>query len=155
MGIASRVVHAPSIVSAVCGATGLQSYKFGKSITVPRDQPLPRSVLDTISDNNDRGLHTLVLLDVQAGKTSQMTIGDALVKMTTVDPRLETRLAVGLARVGSRDEKVKASRMKTLIEENFGNGPHSIIVVGRLHFMEAEALEVLCGASENDLRDLS
>src|SRR6266851_6423923 len=49
MGIASRVVHAPSIVSAVCGATGLQSYKFGKSITVPRDQPLQRSVLDTIS----------------------------------------------------------------------------------------------------------
>ncbi len=143
------------LVSAVCGATGLQSYKFGKSITVPRDQPLPRSVLDTISDNNDRGLHTLILLDVQAGKTSQLTIRDALTKMTTADPRLETRLAVGVARLGSRDEKVKASRMKTLVEEDFGNGPHSIVVVGKLHFMEAEALELLCGASPKDLRELT
>jgi diphthine synthase len=155
MGIASRVIHAPSIVSAVCGATGLQSYKFGKSITVPRDQPLPRSVLDTISDNNDRGLHTLVLLDVQAGKNSQMTIRDAVAKMTTADPRLETRLAVGVARLGSRDEKVKASNMNSLIEEDFGNGPHSLVVASRLHFMEAEALEVLCGASKSDLRELT
>src|SRR5256712_4032094 len=155
MGIASRVIHAPSIVSAVCGATGLQSYKFGKSITVPRDRPLPRSVLDTISDNNDRGLHTLILLDVQAGKTSQLTIRDALVKMTTADPRLKTRLAVGAARLGSRDEKVEASRMKTPVEEDFGNGPHSIAVVGKLHFMEAEALELLCGASPKDLRELT
>jgi diphthine synthase len=155
MGIASRVVHAPSIVSAVCGATGLQNYKFGKSITIPRDQSLPKSVLDTIFDNSDRGLHTLILLDVQAGKTSQMTIHEALSKMTAADARLETRMAVGVARLSSPDEKVKASKMKSLIDEDFGTGPHSIVVVGKLHFMEAEALEVLCGASRNDLRELT
>src|SRR5438128_11468105 len=91
-GIPSRIIHGPSIVSAVCGATGLQSYKFGKSITVPRDQPLPKSVLDTVSDNSDRGLHTLILLDVQAGKTSQMRIRDASRKVTTADPRIGTRV---------------------------------------------------------------
>jgi len=155
MGIPSRVIHGPSIVSAVCGATGLQSYKFGKSITVPRDQPLPKSVLDTVSDNSDRGLHTLILLDVQAGKTSQMSIRDAITKMTTADPRIGTRVGVGVVRIGSRDEKVKAAKMETLVSEDFGNGPQSIIVVGRLHFMEAEALEVLCGANEEDLRELS
>jgi diphthine synthase len=112
-------------------------------------------VLDTIWDNNDRGLHTLILLDVQAGKTSQLTIREALAKMTIADPRLETRLAVGVARLGSRDEKVKASRMKTLVEEDFGKSPHSIVVVGKLHFMEAEALELLCGASPKDLRELT
>src|SRR5437016_10961333 len=68
MGIASRVVHAPSIVSAVGGATGLQSYKFGKYCTIPRYQSLSRYVIDTISANSDRGLHTLILIDVQAGK---------------------------------------------------------------------------------------
>jgi diphthine synthase len=155
MGITSRVVHAPSIVSAICGATGLQSYKFGKSITIPRDQPFPKSVLETITDNNNRGLHTLILLDVQAGETSQMTIRDALVEMTGADHSLETQLAVGVARLGSKDEKVKASRMKNLIGENFGKGPHSIIVVGRLHFMEAEALQLLCGADAKDLREFS
>ena len=155
MGIASRVVHAPSILSAVCGATGLQSYKFGKSVTVPGDQPLPRSVLDTVSDNYDRGLHTLILLDVQAGKASQLTIRDALAKMITADSRLETRLAVGVARLGSRDEKVKASKIKALMGQNFGGTPHSIIVVGKLHFMEAEALEAFCGADQNDLGELA
>jgi diphthine synthase len=155
MGITSRVIHAPSIISAVCGATGLQSYKFGKSITVPRDQSLPKSVIETISGNGDRGLHTLVLLDVQAGKTSQMTIRDALEKMTVSDLHFEARLAVGVARLGSQDEKVKASSVGTLIKEDFGNGPQSLVVVGRLHFMEAEALEVLCGASKQDLRDFS
>jgi diphthine synthase len=155
MGVPSRVVHAPSIMSAICGATGLQSYKFGKSVTVPRDQPLPKSVLDTISDNTDRSLHTLILLDVQAGKTTQMTIRDAVAEMTTADRSLETRIAVGVARLGSRDEKVKASRMKALMDENFGSTPHSIIVVGKLHFMEAEALELLCGASQKDLRELA
>jgi len=153
IGISSRVIHAPSIVSAVCGATGLQSYKFGKSITIPRDQPLPRSVLGTISDNRTRGLHTLVLLDVQAGESSQMTIRDAVAKVTDADTSLGTQLAVGVARLGSRDEKVKASKMKTLMEEDFGDGPHSIIAVGKLHFMEAEALEILCGASKEDLRE--
>lgn len=155
MGVESRIVHAPSIVSAICGATGLQSYKFGKSVTAPRDQLLPKSVLETISDNNDRGLHTLILLDVQAGQTSQMTIAEALTKITEADCRLETRLAVGVARLGSRDEKVKASKMKPLIREDFGNGPHSIVVVGRLHFMETEALELLCGADARDLRELN
>jgi len=152
MGITSRVVHAPSIISAICGATGLQSYKFGKSITVPRDQSLPISVIETISDNGDRGLHTLVLLDVQAGKTSQMTIRDALEMMTVSDVHFGTRLAVGVARLGSQDERVRASTVRNLIREDFGSGPHSIVVVGRLHFMEAEALEILCGASKQDLR---
>src|SRR5438128_10750917 len=105
MGIASRVIHAPSIVSAVCGATGLQSYKFGKSITVPRDQPLPRSVLDTISDNSDRGLHTLILLDVHFFFQAEDGIRDAITKMTTADPRIGTRVGVGVARIGSRDER--------------------------------------------------
>src|SRR5207245_8572366 len=121
----SRVIHAPSIVSAVCGATGLQSYKFGKSITVPRDQPLPRSVLDTISDNSDRGLHTLILLDVQAGKTSQMSIRDAITKMTTADPRIGTRVGVGVARLGYGDEKIKAYKMETLVGEGCGHDPAS------------------------------
>lgn len=155
MGIKSRVVHAPSIVSAISGATGLQSYKFGKSITIPREQQLPKSVLDTISDNMDRGLHTLILLDVQAGMSSQLTVGDAVARMTAADYLLKNRLAVGVARLGSRDEKVKAAKMKTLIQEDFGNTPHSIVVVGKPHFMEAEALEVLCGASKEDLRESS
>lgn len=155
IGIPSRIVHGPSIISAVCGATGLQNYKFGKSITIPSDNPLPRSVLDTISDNYRRGLHTLILLDVRASESMQITIPIALAKITSADPQLETRLAVGVARLGARDEKVRASKIQTLIKQDFGKGPHSIIVVGKLHFMEAEALKIFCGADDHDLENES
>ena len=142
-------------MSAVCGATGLQSYKFSKTVTVPYDPPLPASILETISDNYGRGLHTLLLLDVEADLNKQLTIADALAKITPANPSLETRLAVGVARLGSRDEKVKASRIGRLVTEDFGGPPHSIVVVGRLHFMETEALRIICGAQDSDLRENS
>ena len=154
-GVRSRIIHAPSIMSAVCGATGLQSYKFSKTVTVPYDPPLPASILETISDNYGRGLHTLLLLDVEADLNKQLTIADALAKITSANPSLETRLAVGVARLGSRDEKVKASRIGRLVTEDFGGPPHSIVVVGRLHFMETEALRIICGAQDSDLRENS
>ncbi len=34
MGIRTRIIHGSSISSAVCGATGLQNYRFGKSATI-------------------------------------------------------------------------------------------------------------------------
>ncbi len=154
-GVRSRIIHAPSIMSAVCGATGLQSYKFGKAVTVPYDPPLPASVLETISDNYGRGLHTLLLLDVKVDQSKQLTIAEALAKITSANPILESRLAVGVARLGACDEKVKASRIGLLVKEDFGGPPQSIVVVGKLHFMEADALRIICGAQDSDLRENS
>ncbi|MBO0888015.1 diphthine synthase [Candidatus Bathyarchaeota archaeon] len=154
-GIKARIIHAASITSAICGATGLQSYKFGKSVTIPSDDPLPNSVLETLSENRVRGLHTLLLLDVRAGKGKQLSIDNALMKMMRANPDLANRLMVGAARVGASDEKVKAAKTRELTSEDFGAPPHSIVAVGRLHFMEAEALKVLCSASESDLRENS
>jgi diphthine synthase len=153
IGINARVIHAASIMSAISGATGLQSYKFGKSVTVPRDEPLPRSVMDTISDNHGRGLHTLLLLDVNADLGRQLTIGEAVARIIRANPESQDLLTVGVARLGARDEKMKASRMRELLKENFGDPPHSIVVVGRLHFMESEALNLFCSARKEDLRE--
>ena len=155
IGIKSRIIHAASIVSAISGATGLQSYKFGKAVTIPFDVPLPGSVLDTVSDNSGRGLHTLLLLDVNASQGRQLTIAEASAKITKTSPDLENRLAIGAARLGALDERVTARRMGKLVSEDFGDPPHSIVVVGSLHFMEREALKVLCGARDEDLREFS
>ena len=152
-GIRSRIIHAASIMSAICGATGLQSYKFGKAITIPYDNPLPQSVIDTISDNRSRGLHTLLLLDVRADRGRQLTIPQALDKIVRGRTDMSEMLAVGAARLGARDEKVKAAKMRRLVQEDFGETPHSIVAVGKLHFMEAEALRVIGGATDADLRE--
>jgi diphthine synthase len=153
IGIKARVIHAASIMSAISGATGLQSYKFGKAVTVPRDEPLPKSVIDTIADNHGRGLHTLLLLDVNAGLARQLTIGEALARIIRANPESRDLLTVGVARLGAPDEKMRASRMRVLVNEDFGDPPHSIVVTGRLHFMESEALSVFCGARDEDLRE--
>ncbi len=154
-GLRTRIIHAPSIVSAVCGATGLQSYKFGKSITVPAGRALPRSVLDTVWENHHRGLHTLLLLDVGVGDEQRVSISHASKAIVKADPKLGGRLIVGVARIGAKDELVRAGRMKSLLDYDFGLPPQSLVLPGKLHFMEALALKTFCGATEQDLEDQS
>src|SRR4029077_15194453 len=100
-GIPSRIIHGPSVTSAVCGATGLQSYKFGKSVTLPQEPNVPGSVLDTIRDNKERGLHTLVLLDIRQEMVQQLTIAEAAAKLVAADPTLGNWIGIGVARIGS------------------------------------------------------
>src|SRR5256885_11582308 len=153
-GIPSRIIHGPSIMSAVCGATGLQSYKFGKSVTLPQEPGVPGSVLDTLHDNGKRGLHTLMLLDVRPEQSKQLTIREAAAKLVVADPGLQRLLGVGVARVGSDDQFVLCRRFETLQHQEFGKVPHSLVVPGKLHFMEAESLKAFCGANDEDLESL-
>ena len=148
-----RIVHAASIVTAICGATGLQSFKFGKSITLPQSDPVPLSVFETIRENRSRGLHTLLLLDVGHDKAVHMTVQDSLLRLCKADPAVEKCLVVGAARVGSANEKVRAGRAKSLTTIDFGAMPHCIVFPGKLHFMEEEALRTFSGAKTEDLED--
>src|SRR5438128_5548422 len=91
-GIQSRIVHGPSIASAVCGATGLQSYKFGKTVTMPHESGVPGSLVEGMMDNRKRGLHSLVLLDVSSDRSKQLTVGEAAAKVVAADPLVESWL---------------------------------------------------------------
>ena len=153
-GIPSRIIHGPSITSAVCGATGLQSYKFGKSVTLPHESGVPGSLLDAVHDNKKRGLHTLILLDVRPERSGQLTIGEAAAKLVAADAALEQSVGIGVARIGSADQFVLSGKLGRLQREIFGNVPHSLVIPGRLHFMEAEALKAFCGAKDEDLETL-
>jgi diphthine synthase len=153
-GIPSRIIHGPSITSAVCGATGLQSYKFGKSVTLPQEPGVPRSLLDTVRDNKTRGLHTLILLDVRPELPKQLTVGEAAAKLVTSDPSLVSWMAIGAARIGSEDQVLSSAKLGKLQKEDFGRIPHCLVIPGRLHFMEVESLKAFCGASDPDLEGL-
>jgi diphthine synthase len=150
-GIESKIIHAASIFSAVCGATGLQSYKFGKSTTLPRDEPTPPSVLDTIKENRMRNLHTLLLLELKANEKAQLTIGAATSKLIQANPELAEWLTVGVARLGSPTQQVRAGKASKFATSDHGSVPHTLVFPGRLHFMEAEALKAFAGATDSDL----
>lgn len=147
IGIPVRIVHGPSIASAVPGLTGLQSYKFGRSATVaeppaPRS-PVPASAYDALRENLRRGLHTLLYLDLG------MTVGRGLELLEAVEEErrenVMPRLFVGVARAGSETPVVRAGTPDELKRVDFGAMPHVLVAPGRLHFMEAEALKRLAG----------
>jgi diphthine synthase len=148
-GIKTRIIHAPSISSAVAGVCGLQNYKFGKSATVspPYKEVISEVPYDTIRANKERGLHTLLYLDLS------MSINDALRLLEAVEERrgeelLKKSVLVGIARAGSDKPIVKADYLAALKNYDFGELPHVLVVPGELHFLEKEALIKIAQAPE-------
>lgn len=159
-GIRTRVVHGASIVTAVMGLSGLQNYKFGKSVTVPfpKGEVVSDVPYQVIAENRMRGLHTLVFLDVRAEEGRYMTIRDALAILSSLESlkslgvvTAET-LTIGVARAGADDPLVRAGPVREILNFDFGGPPHTLVFPGRLHFVEAEALEVLGGAAKSALK---
>jgi len=155
-GIKTHVIHGASIISAVIGLSGLQNYKFGRSVTIPLPERgwSPETPYEAILENRKMGLHTLCFLDIKVEESRYMTIKDGLGKLLAIEKRkrggvvtLDT-LIVGVARAGSREPTVKAGYVREVMNYDFGAPPHTLIFPGKLHFMEAEALITLAGAPE-------
>src|SRR5438552_18166011 len=151
--IPTQIVHGVSILTAAAGAIGLQVYKFGRTTTVPFPAAGfgPTSPLEGILENRRTGLHSLVLLDLREGG-SFLTPQDALalllrmaVKMGTSDFGPET-LACVLSRVGSPEVRATGAPMGMLSDRDLGPPLHCIVIRGRLHFLEKEALIAFAGA---------
>lgn len=156
-GIDTKIIHASSIFSAAPGLSGLQAYKFGKTTTVPfpDDNFFPHSPYDVIKSNMEMGLHTLVLLDIQAHLDRYMTINQALDYLSKIEAERgesvfpSDKIVVGIAQAGSDKPVVKGGRVSDLLDYDFGSPLHCLIVPGDLHFIEAEALIALADISEN------
>jgi diphthine synthase len=55
----------------------------------------------------------------------------------------EDTYVVVASRIGAEDQRVVSGRIKSMAGVGFGQGPHSVIIPGSLHFTEEEALEAL------------
>jgi len=160
-GVRTRVIHGSSIVSAVLGLSGLQNYKYGRSVTIPFPEAgfVSETPYRVIMENRERGLHTLCFLDIKADEERYMTVKEGLEGLMEAEKKRKrnviTRetLVVGVARAGSEDPIVKAGYIGELMDYEFGGPPHSLVVPSRLHFMEAEALITLAGGPE-EIREM-
>jgi len=156
-GIKTRVVHGASIISAAIGLSGLQNYKFGKSVSIPYTEV--GAILETpytvIKANLHSGLHTLCFLDIVAEKEKYMTIEEGLEILLEIERKrkdsviTENTLVVGIARVGSKKPIVRAHFLEKVLKYDFKGPPHTLIFPARLHFIEAEALVKLADAPES------
>jgi len=146
-GIKTVIIHAASISSAVCGLSGLQNYRFGKSCSVPFPQKnwFPTTPIEVIAQNLSLRLHTLVYLDIQDEK--YMTVHEAitLLEQMAAEKKVHIPLYVGIARAGSDDPLVRAGSADTLQSVDFGLPLHILIVPAELHDMERSYLEMFAG----------
>jgi diphthine synthase len=96
-------------------------------------------------------------LDVKADLNRYLLIGEALEQLLTIEQKRgehithEDRLVVGAARLGADNMVVKGGLVKDVIGYDFGGPPHSLIFPGRLHFMEAETLQVFANTRKEAL----
>jgi diphthine synthase len=152
--IETGIIHASSVFTAVPGLLGLQHYKLGRTTTLPFPQEgyLPTSPCEIIMDNLERGLHSLVLLDIDSENDRYMTANegmDVLEEMANKRGVLgkigDDLLVAVVARAGWPDCLVAAGVLKDMRTRSFGPPLHTLVVPGRLHFMEEEALRVFAG----------
>jgi len=142
-GIETKVVHSSSIITAAIGECGLQVYKLGKPCTLAiwSKGYEPTSSYDTIVDNAERGLHSVVFLDL---KERCMEASEAIEQLLGVNKdkkRIKGLSVVVLSRVGSREQKVTYGKANALLKANLGKPPFILVIPGKLHFMEEEALQ--------------
>ena len=159
-GIDTRVIHGVTAQSAASSLTGLQNYRFGKATTLPfpyahGGDDVPASVVETIEVNRERGLHTVVYLDIKVGTGPTGPDPDHEEYMTAdvaaglLAEAWADELAVVVARAGSPDAVVAADRLSKLADREFGDPLHLLVIPGDLHHVEADALVGLAGAPES------
>ncbi len=146
-GVATEIVHAPSILTAAPGLLGLQHYKFGRTTTLvkPQGSWSPTSPFEAVAENFARGLHTLVLLDLRAEEGYYMSANEGLGLLIdharrTLKDWFNPATEVGVvARAGAPDCIVRTGPVASLRKAEFGPPLHCIVVPGPLHEVELEA----------------
>ena len=120
----------------------------------------PSSYYDRIKENALVGLHTLVLLDIKVKEQSLanlargrriyepprfMTVAQCAQQMLETEEEKgeglckPTSLAVGVARVGAKDQKMMAGTLEQLSEVDLGPPLHSLVLLGkRTHYLERD-----------------
>ena len=122
----------------------------------------PDSFYDRILTNRQAGLHTLCLLDIKVKEPSLeslargkkvyeparfMTVNTAIEQLLQVEASRnlgafsQESLAVGVARIGAPSQQIVAGTMQELLDVDFGEPLHSLIIAGDMHVIESEFLE--------------
>lgn len=146
-GIDTTIIHGVSAQTAASSLTGLQNYRFGKATTLPFEYAgtIPESVIDTIDANRNRGLHTIVYLDIRAERGDYLTADQAASRLTDTYDDL---FAVAIAQAGSPTPTVAANRVSALATSSFGDPLHLLVIPGDLHHIEADALRAFAHAPD-------
>lgn len=148
-GIKTKVFHGSSSITAIIGECGLHVYKIGRITTLTSENQSVSSIYYVVYSNLLAGNHTLILLEYNQDKNLFLRPNEALTMLLEfeMDHKYgifsKETFAIVASRIGADDQNVTAGKVGTLLNAEFGDPPHSLIITGNLHFTEIDALKVL------------
>ena len=147
-GIKTQSIHASSSLTSMIGECGLHFYKIGRIATIMSNMSLTTPYY-VIYKNIIEGNHTVLLLEYNQNKDFFLDPKDALEDLLETE-KGQTRnvissstYAIVASRIGFRSQKIISGKISSLVKTDFGKAPHTIIIPGRLHFTETDALKML------------
>jgi len=161
-GTETRVIHSATIASAAASASGLHSYKFSRTVTVTREAVGKLTqAYHILHENLLEGAHTLLLLeyDVQSGQG--VSPADAMAGLLLAEGNFkrgvvnEKTFAILISRLGREDVGMWAGTFAELALREVGGPPHCLIVPGKLHFTEVEAIASIFETRESEVKSNS
>ncbi|HET6516966.1 MAG TPA: diphthine synthase [Nitrosopumilaceae archaeon] len=147
--IKTQTVHAASSITSLVGEAGLHYYKIGKIVTIMSELKTMTTPYYVIYKNLVDGNHTLLLLEYN--QDSKFFLDpkqalDALIQTEKEQKRNVIQLstfAIVASRIGFKSQKIISGKISTLRKIDFGKPPHTIIIPGKMHFTELDAIKIL------------
>lgn len=144
-----KVVHAASGITSLVGECGLQIYKIGKMVTMMEEKQSAISVYSTVFSNLNVNCHTIILTEYRQGDDGSVFFlkpNNVMSRLLDVEKDImygfvsEDSFLIVLSRIGTDEQKIFSGKIKSLLELDYGNGPHAIIFPSKFHFTEEDAV---------------
>ena len=146
--IETRSIHASSSLTSMIGECGLHFYKVGKIATIMSEMKSLTYPYYIIYKNIIEGNHTVLLLEYNQNKDFFLDPKDALKELLETEEGqgrkvlTESSYAIVASRIGFKDQTIISGKLSSLAQTDFGKPPHTVIIPGRLHFTESDALKL-------------
>ena len=158
--IVTQVIHNSSILSSIPGETGLHAYKFGRIVTSTKESGSKLvTVYHAVYDNLVLGLHTIILMEYNSSRSDNLSVNQTLNNFLSSENDYgynvfsENTLLIILSRIGLNDQAIITGPINRLLDLNYGNSPHTIILPGKLHFSEIDSLSILSDKLHGEIKD--
>ena len=147
--IETNTIHSASAITSMIGEAGLQFYKVGRIVTIMNEKKSVITPYTSIFKNLIQGLHSVILLEYNQDENYFLDPKDAISNLLDVEKEQKRNVvnndtfAIVASRIGFKTQKITSGKFSNLLKVDFGEPPHSIIITGKLHFTESDAINVL------------
>jgi len=147
--IETSTIHSASAITSMTGEAGLQFYKVGRMVTIMNEKKSTITPYTAIFKNLTQGLHSIILLEYNHDENYFLDPKDAISNLLDVEKEQKRNVvnndtfAIVASRIGFKTQKITSGKFSNLLKVDFGEPPHSIIITGKLHFTESDAINVL------------